>query len=231
MSSELYTINEFNDSEVIARAMEAFGCKTKKALADLFEISPQDFANRERRGSLVPLILKPAVNRCVNINWLLTGLGEMNLPETERQLQAIRLQGFTLVPKYKVRLSGGPGNYVLEQDVEQHLSFKTAWIRRRCPVSSCGLFTVTGDSMAPHIADGDIVLVDMSRNEPGDIADGKVYAFSEWDTVKVKRLIRQGPKIMAQSDNTLAMTPAVIEVDLEQFRLIGKVIWVGHEVK
>lgn len=56
-------------------------------------------------------------------------------------------------------------------------------------------------------------------------------AISEWETVKIKSLIRQGPKIMAHSDNALALVPSMIEVDLEQFRLIGKIAWVGHEVK
>lgn len=41
----------------------------------------------------------------------------------------------------------------------------------------------------------------------------------------------QVPKIMAQSDNWLAVALAVVAVHLEQFRLIGKVIWVGHDAK
>jgi len=174
----------------------------------------------------------------IDANWLLFGLGnkESLLFSAERPYQRgarhlLDLEDFTLVPKYKVRLSGGPGNYVLEEDIEHHLAFKTTWLKRRCSGNGCGLFTVTGDSMAPHITEGDIVLVDMSKNEPQDIVDGKIYAFGEWDTVKIKKLIRQGPKIMAHSENTIAMVPSMIEVDLEQFRLIGKIVWVGHEVK
>jgi len=85
--------------------------------------------------------------------------------------------------------------------------------------------------MAPHVTEGDIVLVDMAKNQPLDIVDGKIYAFSEWETVKIKRLMRQGPKIMAQSDNILNIGPSMIEVDIGQFRLIGKIVWVGHEVR
>lgn len=92
-------------------------------------------------------------------------------------------------------------------------------------------FTVTGDSMAPHIMEVDIVPVDMTRNQPHDITDGRIYAYGEWDTVKIKRLIRQGPKIMAHTDNPLSVVPSMNEVDLTQFRLIGKIVWVGHEVK
>lgn len=171
------------------------------------------------------------LNTDINLAWLLTGDGEMIVSPIIRRPECACIEDFTLVPKYKVRLSGGPGNYVLEEDIEHHLAFKTTWLTKRCPENGCGLFTVTGDSMAPHITEGDIVLVDMTKNQPQDITDGKIYAYGEWDTVKIKRLMRQGPKIMAHSDNPLAVVPSMIEVDLAQFRLIGKIVWVGHEVK
>jgi len=71
----------------------------------------------------------------------------------------------------------------------------------------------------------------MTENQLQDILDGKIYAYGEWDTVKIKRLIRQGSKIIAHSDNVMAPVSSMLEVDLEQFRLIGKIVWVGHEVK
>jgi len=67
--------------------------------------------------------------------------------------------------------------------------------KSRRPVSACGLFTVTGDPMMSHIAEGDIVLVDRSGAGPGEIAYGKSCGCSERDTVQVKGLIRWGPKI------------------------------------
>ena len=74
-------------------------------------------------------------------------------------------------------------------------------------MSACGLFTVRGNATAPHIADRNIFLVDMNRNKPGDIADGKICVFSESDMVKARRLIRRGPKIMVRQDRTPAMAP------------------------
>jgi len=93
-------------------------------------------------------------NRDINLAWLLTGGGEMTVSPIVQSPQCAYIENFTLVPKYKVRLSGGPGNYVLEEDIEHHLAFKTTWLRKRCPENGCGLFTVSGDSMAPHMADG-----------------------------------------------------------------------------
>ena len=84
--------------------------------------------------------------------------------------------------------------------------------------------------MLPSIGDGDLVLVDMSKKELRDIIDGQIYAFTEGDLMKVKRLVKKGSKIIALSDNK-AEIPDPMEVDMEQFQLIGRVIWVGHEYK
>jgi SOS-response transcriptional repressor LexA len=136
---------------------------------------------------------------------------------------------FTLIPKYQARLSGGPGHYVLSQDIESHLSFKNSWLSGRCQKDQCALFEVRGDSMAPLITDGDIVLVNLSKNDPRDLIDGKIYAFSEGDTVKVKRLVWRGPDLWAISENKAEAPDAA--VDKDGFNLIGKVVWVGHEVR
>jgi len=84
--------------------------------------------------------------------------------------------------------------------------------------------------MLPLIGDGDIMLIDMSKKEMQDIIDGKIYSFSEWDLLKVKRLVRKGSGLLAISDNK-AEIPNPMEVDMEQFRLIGKVVWIKHMVK
>ncbi len=140
------------------------------------------------------------------------------------------LEDFNFVSKYYAQPSGGPGAYVLSQDVEQQYAFKTTWLKKRCQPNQCGLFTVRGNSMLPSIGDGDLVLVDMSKKELRDIIDGQIYAFTEGDLMKVKRLVKKGSKIIAISDNK-AEIPDPMEVDMEQFRLIGRVIWVGHEYK
>ena len=164
----------------------------------------------------------------VYYNWLLTGEGEKTTPSYVSERPCI--EDFSFVSKFFAQPSGGPGSYVLSQDVEQQYAFKTSWLKKRCQPNQCGLFTVRGNSMLPSIGDGDLVLVDMSKKELRDIIDGQIYAFTEGDLMKVKRLVKKGSKIIALSDNK-AEIPDPMEVDMEQFRLIGRVIWVGHEYK
>lgn len=168
----------------------------------------------------------------INAEWLLTGQGDMSFSDLKKVSSETCpcIEDFSFISKFFAQPAGGPGSYVLSQDVEQQYAFKTTWLKKRCQPNQCGLFTVRGNSMLPSIGDGDLVLVDMSKKELRDIIDGQIYAFTEGDLMKVKRLVKKGSKIIAISDNK-AEIPDPMEVDMEQFRLIGRVIWVGHEYK
>jgi phage repressor protein C with HTH and peptisase S24 domain len=93
---------------------------------------------------------------------------------------------------------------------------------------SLALFDVYDDSMAPFISGGDIVMVDLAENDQGNIIDGKAYAICEEATVKVRRLARQGGKLIIRSQDRDNFPDYEAG---ENFSIIGRVIWVGHEVK
>lgn len=66
-----------NFDEVIKRTQEVFGFDSDKQLAELFEISQQNFSNRKRKGTLLPKIVR-AVSKLhpeVNLDWVLRGRG------------------------------------------------------------------------------------------------------------------------------------------------------------
>jgi len=178
-------------------------------------------------------VVQPVISRFLNgsINIKVENIFNIlkSLDLLSIRLRSLLPADFTLIPKYQARLSGGPGNYVLSQDIESHLSFKNSWLNGKCQRDQCALFEVRGDSMAPLITDGDIVLVDMSKNDSGDLIDGKIYAFSEGDKVKIKRLVWRGADLWAISENKAEAPDAA--VDKDGFNLIGKVIWIGHEVR
>lgn len=143
------------------------------------------------------------------------------------KLSASDLSDFDLIPKYKARLSGGHGSFEDSDQIEANFAFRKTWVRRKAS-SKLALFEVVGDSMHPFISDGDIVLVDLNENDPAMIVDGKPYAIREDHTVKVKRLVRQGGSLIIRSQNRQEYPDYEAADD---FHLIGRVIWVGHEVK
>lgn len=139
------------------------------------------------------------------------------------------LSEFTLIPKYRARLSGGHGSYQDSDRIEASYSFRTEFLQKKGNPSNMALFEVDGESMEPFMYHGDVVLVDMSLNDIHNIGQGKAYAFREDSRVVVKRLLWQGKKLIAKSEN---QAYGEYEIDTQDdFSLIGKIIWVGHEVK
>jgi transcriptional regulator with XRE-family HTH domain len=118
--------------------------------------------------------------------------------------------GFTLVPKYSSRLSGCHGTLTDSDLTEANYAFRKDWIMRKGS-DSLALFDVYDDSMAPFISGGDIVLVDLAENDQGNIIDGKAYAICEEATVKVRRLARQGGKLIIRSQNRITFLTTRLE--------------------
>ena len=139
----------------------------------------------------------------------------------------IPLPDFTLIPKYKARLSGGHGSFEDSDQVESNFAFRRDWINRR-GTDNFALFEVIGESMTPFICEGDVVLVDLADKDPDMIVDGKTYAIREDGTVKIKRLVKQGKKLIIRSQDILNYPDYEAEDD---FSLLGRVIWFGHVVK
>jgi len=68
---------------IIKRVKEHTGINSKKELAVLFELSPADFSNRVRRGTILPLIVDWAINENVNLDWLLKDKNPDNLTSSK----------------------------------------------------------------------------------------------------------------------------------------------------
>ncbi len=136
--------------------------------------------------------------------------------------------GFTLIPLFQSKLSNGHDSFDESGEILSTLAFRSEFVRKLGDPEQMAMFTVLGESMEPFLYHGDVVLVDLQQNEPEMIVDGKAYAYRDGQTVKVRRLSTQGRDIISSSEKTSHYPPHV--VDLEVFQLIGKVIWVCHNV-
>lgn len=78
MSTEKYTIREFNFEDVCERALKVLNSTKQKDLADSLGISPGDLANRKKREAIpYDKLVLFADSRSVSLDWLLTGKGSM----------------------------------------------------------------------------------------------------------------------------------------------------------
>lgn len=136
------------------------------------------------------------------------------------------------VPDYEVELpvlnveaSAGDGLLVDDEHVRNRLRFQREWLRKKgVNVADAALIYATGDSMAPYIQAGDLVLIDTSQR---NLVDDEVFVIRNGHgELRIKRLQRlYDGRIRLKSDN-----PAYAPEDLApgvEVDIVGRFVWRG----
>ncbi|MBF0402221.1 MAG: helix-turn-helix transcriptional regulator [Magnetococcales bacterium] len=134
---------------------------------------------------------------------------------------------FTLVPRYAVHASAGPGLEVQSEQIVDHLAFKTEWLRAAMGLEpdKLALITARGDSMEPAIGDGDLLLLDMRELRT---LDPSIYVVRMDQSLVAKRLQRlTDGRIRIQSDNPLYSSENVYPSEIQ---ILGRIVWIGRKV-
>ncbi|MEO5362447.1 MAG: helix-turn-helix transcriptional regulator [Magnetococcus sp. DMHC-8] len=134
---------------------------------------------------------------------------------------------FTLVPRYAVQASAGPGMAVQSEQIVDHLAFKTEWLRAAMGLDphKLALITARGDSMEPAIGDGDLLLLDMRELRT---LDPSIYVVRMDQSLVAKRLQRlMDGRIRIQSDNPLYSAESVHPSEIH---ILGRIVWIGRKV-
>lgn len=155
----------------------------------------------------------------LNPLWLETGRGFPRFGE-ERE------DSFERVPKVRARLCAGGGSFETEGQVEGYYSFRSDWLHTRGNPKDMVLMQVVGNSMEPEIREGDMVLIDQART---DVYAGGIYAVGVEDTVMVKRIEKLPGTLVLRSDNQDYAPIHLSGDELNNVRLIGKVLWASRE--
>lgn len=134
------------------------------------------------------------------------------------------------VPRLDVSASAGPGALVEGETPLGHLAFDPAWLRRigSGDPARLSLVRVSGDSMAPTLADGEEILVD-GGDGAGRLRDG-IYVLRIDDALVVKRIALRpdGRALSVLSDNPAA--PDWPDCDPARLRIVGRVVWAARRV-
>lgn len=132
---------------------------------------------------------------------------------------------FALVPRVRVDLSAGAGMVVTLEDQMPPLAFRRDWLQKKLVTAKRNLkiCNVSGESMHPHLEDGDIVMIDTGQR---DVKDGEVYAIRYGDEIRIKRLFKTLEGIRIHSDNP-AFPDEVVDPKSTGFEIIGRKIWRG----
>ena len=124
-------------------------------------------------------------------------------------------------------LSAGKGKIVWEhEEIDNSHAFTRAWLqRKRLNPKNCRIITVDGDSMAPELRNGYVVLIDTADR---DVRSGKIYALTYDGETLIKRLFRlPDGSLEIRSDNPLPEYRAITvrPQDLDRVNIIGRKRW------
>jgi phage repressor protein C with HTH and peptisase S24 domain len=129
------------------------------------------------------------------------------------------------IPIVEIEASAGPGlSTAMRPSTVDYLPMPEWLARRLGPIDSLEVVTARGDSGAPEISDGDLVMLDKSKPYRGEA----LYVIVLDGDLAIKRLQREAGGMRVLSRNP-AYPPIEIpagEVD-ERLRVLGRVVWSG----
>lgn len=209
------------------------GKASQQAFATSLGIPQMTLSNYEKGKSEPKLVLlKEMCSRFrLNINWLLFGIGPMNVDDVASSLATSSCDvDLIMVPMVEARLSAGNGSLQVDGDIERSYAFRSDFLHRKGNPANMVMMRVEGDSMQPEIMDGDVVLLDQNKKE---IRAGRIFAVGFDDAIYLKRIDKLPGKIVLKSVNP-EYPPVELDVreqNEDAFRVIGQVIWCGREYR
>ena len=160
----------------------------------------------------------------VSLDWLVFG---SEASRTTGQIDAGQpsqpvMQNVIMVPRYEVAAAAGAGSFAEDGPPAELVPIHEIQLRGlRSAPRNLVMMQAAGDSMEPTLFDGEPMLVDRSMRS---IDDG-IYVFRLDGQLSVKRLQLVGKSLTIISDNPAYPTREVTGHDLEQLRVLGKVVW------
>ncbi|MDQ7965533.1 S24 family peptidase [Pseudomonas plecoglossicida] len=137
---------------------------------------------------------------------------------------------YALIPQYSARGSSGNGYLNDHVEITGGLAFKRDWLKRMSlREENLRVLYNRGDSNWPTLSDGEVLLVDVSKQDP---ISGNMYALYDQDNeVIIKRLIRDlAGGWMIRSDNQDKMRypdMPISDQGMQAVEIIGRVVWRG----
>lgn len=193
------------------------------ALAKRLDISPSGIQRYLAGGQPTRRVLIAMASALdLSLLWLMTGEGSparADIPSDPHQ----GIRSLTRVPVYSPRNETADAGATSEAKNLAGIGFCRFWLGQHGMEASQikGIY-MRGDSMAPTIASGDTILVNIFQRE---IVDGDIYAFRQGDPLLIKRAqLQPGGKVRLMSDNPRYSDTIYALDDIE---CIGRVVWRG----
>jgi SOS-response transcriptional repressor LexA len=194
-------------------SQRAFGSRTASAIADM------------KKGSAPSIERAEAICDALGLEFY---IGPPREPISEGNVVQEKL---VQLPHYSPAMISDEGYLDLDAEPDEHMAFPQEWFARgHLSAKHCALMTAIGNSMAPSIWDGDLVMINRRKRKP---LPGRVCAFhSIEDGTIIRRLeLIPGNGLLARCDNPdQKMFPPLLYTELGKLedRVLGEVTWTGH---
>jgi SOS-response transcriptional repressor LexA len=152
--------------------------------------------------------------------------GQAGLSQNELANQGPNEPDIRRIPLLKDAAAAGTARAVNEKEIDRYISLPEDWIGRR---SSITAIKVVGDSMAPILDEGYIVLVDTSDRDPKKLVNQMVAARDD-EGVTIKWLRKQKDLFLLVPQHTSVRHQVrVITPGSDSVSIVGKVVkWIGE---
>jgi phage repressor protein C with HTH and peptisase S24 domain len=137
------------------------------------------------------------------------------------------------VPVRSIAASAGHGLDAFDEDPVYWLTFPVSMLMALGDPDHLDIISVSGDSMAPDLFDGDMAMIDQSQRS---IADG-LYVLLVDERLFLKRVVVRGRHRAELVSTNPAYPPFEVNIDnaddeIQQdgARIIGRVVWVGRSL-
>ncbi|RYY25208.1 MAG: hypothetical protein EOP62_14195 [Sphingomonadales bacterium] len=225
------------ENSVGLRILEAMGPKTRSWLAQqsgLPESTIGDAIQNGPKKTDVAIRIAEALN--VSLEWLLFGRQEAaTVPGEEIRKWLSGGAGaktapsdLDLVAVNDVEFAYGLGGTYSDGDIQAEPKFfPRSWIESitRTPPSQLAWTRGLGDSMAPTINNGDLILIDLSAKTVRE--EDAFWALTIGDIAMIKRLRIRKDRVLLYSDNDRVESDDVFH---EEVNIVGRVVFIGKRV-
>ena len=204
------------------RLQEATPITTQANLAKALNISRSAVTQQSKKGTVPPKWISELSKLFkLNPSWLEKGMLPISLVQDKFS------ETFIEIPKVTARLSAGYGSFETEPEFVDFYSFRKDWLDKKGNAKDMVLMDIVGNSMEPEIKEGDTVLIDQSQKR---ILAGAIYAAGLEDTIVVKRVEKRPNKLVLISENSNYPMTVFEGEEMNDVRIIGKVIWICREL-
>lgn len=159
--------------------------------------------------------------------WILVGSGPKYIGDNHQNLPSGITQkadrDFVTINRYEIAASAGHGALVGHEQTGEAIALRRNWLAARgLSPDRLAVISVRGDSMAPVLTDGELIMLDGAQTTP---RDGAIFVVSYSDGLFVKR-IQQLPGDRLQLISTNPDYPPIIvdQSAADQVKVIGRVV-------